>query len=72
MLDPVDPRSADSRFVYGSPEHHAIANAFLDEQNCPGAEGLSEQDKIQLRAFRDRLPDTGRRGRRGPQPTPKQ
>jgi uncharacterized protein YjbI with pentapeptide repeats len=33
-----------------------LAAAFLDEVNCPGAHGLSEEDKASLRAIRERTP----------------
>lgn len=34
----------------------AVAKAFLDEPNCPGALGLSEENKAKLREIRDRVP----------------
>jgi len=72
MLDSLDRRTLDTRFEYGSAEVHAIANAFLDEANCPGAVGLLENDKVQLRELRDSLPSSpSRGGRRGSRPSPK-
>jgi uncharacterized protein YjbI with pentapeptide repeats len=40
----------------GSPEFAQLAVAFSDETNCPGAQGLSEEDKTQLRVMADRTP----------------
>jgi uncharacterized protein YjbI with pentapeptide repeats len=34
----------------------AIAVAFLDEAHCPGARGLSEENKAELRKIRDQIP----------------
>jgi uncharacterized protein YjbI with pentapeptide repeats len=46
--------SLDWRFQ-GNPSQEAeIATAFLDEKNCPGARGLSEESKAKLREIRDR------------------
>jgi hypothetical protein len=36
------------------PEVSALAAAFLDEERCPGAHGLTEEDKAKLKAIRDR------------------
>jgi hypothetical protein len=33
-----------------------VAAAFLDESKCPGALGLSEENKAKLQAIRDRAP----------------
>jgi hypothetical protein len=33
-----------------------LATAFLDEENCPGARGLSYNEKIQLKKIRDLPP----------------
>jgi len=74
MLVTLHRRTLDSRFINGSPEVHEIANAFLDEEKCRGAAGLSEEDKAELRELRDSPPPnpSPSRGRRGPQPSPKQ
>jgi uncharacterized protein YjbI with pentapeptide repeats len=43
----------DRRFE-GNPSQEAeIANSFLDETKCPGARGLSEENKAKLRDIRD-------------------
>jgi uncharacterized protein YjbI with pentapeptide repeats len=41
------------RFESGSPRLAALAALFLDEAQCPGARGLSEEDKDTLRGLRD-------------------
>jgi hypothetical protein len=33
-----------------------LAKAFLDEEHCPGAHGLSDTDKAKLKKIRDRSP----------------
>jgi hypothetical protein len=45
-----------ARFEAGSPHVTALAALFLDEAQCPGARGLSEDDKNMLRALRDPAP----------------
>jgi uncharacterized protein YjbI with pentapeptide repeats len=45
-----------------SPQLHELAAAFLDEEHCPGARGLPEYSKAELKEIRDRSPP----------PTPKQ
>jgi uncharacterized protein YjbI with pentapeptide repeats len=40
------------------PELAQLAIAFSDETNCPGAQGLSEEDKTQLRVIADRSSQT--------------
>lgn len=47
-------RNFDRRFESGSTQPAALARAFLDEEHCPGARGLSEKDKAKLREIRDR------------------
>ncbi len=37
-----------------SPQPSALAAAFLDEEHCPGARGLTEVEKAKLKAIRDR------------------
>jgi len=44
------------RFKDGSPQPAFLAHAFLDEANCPGARGLSEEDKGRLRAIAKQAP----------------
>jgi uncharacterized protein YjbI with pentapeptide repeats len=39
-----------------SPQPAVLAACFLDEANCPGARGLSDEDKAKLREIRDRRP----------------
>jgi hypothetical protein len=39
-----------------SPQPRELAKAFLDEEHCPGAHGLSEADKAKLKAIRDGSP----------------
>jgi uncharacterized protein YjbI with pentapeptide repeats len=41
------------RFSPGSPQPARIAGAFLDETKCPGANGVSDEDKSYLRQIRD-------------------
>jgi len=66
-------RTFDDRFKPGDLQLRSLAAAFLDAANCPGARGLSEEDNKTLRSMRDTEPaPPGRRGRRGPQPAPKQ
>ena len=45
------PRLYDRFWNHASQE--AVAASFLDEK-CPGARGLSEEDKAKLREIRDR------------------
>jgi uncharacterized protein YjbI with pentapeptide repeats len=40
-----------NRFQPGSPQPARLAAAFLDEEHCPGAHDLSEEEKIKLRAL---------------------
>jgi len=66
-------RTFDERFKPGDLQLRSLGAAFLDAANCPGARGLSEEDNKTLRSMRDTEPaPPGRRGRRGPQPAPKQ
>jgi hypothetical protein len=46
----------DTRFTSGSPQPAALATAFLDDAQCPGARGLSEEEKVMLREIRDGRP----------------
>jgi hypothetical protein len=46
----------DGRFWLLSPQTSALATIFLDEANCPGAVGLSQEDRIKLKELRDRFP----------------
>jgi hypothetical protein len=41
------------RFAWGSPQPAVLATAFLDEVHCPGAHGLSDEEKYQLQMLRD-------------------
>jgi uncharacterized protein YjbI with pentapeptide repeats len=43
----------DARFTSGSPQPAALANAFLDGAHCPGARGLSDEEKFRLQMLRD-------------------
>ena len=45
-------RTLNERFKADPSKKVALAAAFLDEANCPGAHGLSEQDKSALRTIR--------------------
>ena len=45
-----------SRFEPDSPQPAPLAAAFLDEAQCPGARGLSQDDKNMLRALRTPAP----------------
>jgi len=45
----------NDRFAWDSPQRAILATAFLDEANCPGAIGLSEEDKAQLREMRGQI-----------------
>jgi hypothetical protein len=51
------------RFQYTLSQEAEVAAAFLDEEKCPGARGLSEENKAKLREIRDRSfpapPDPG-------------
>jgi uncharacterized protein YjbI with pentapeptide repeats len=44
------------RFEENSPRPAALAAMFLDETQCAGANGLTDEDKTRLREIRDRLP----------------
>jgi hypothetical protein len=44
------------RFAGDSPHRAELAAAFLDGARCAGARGLSEEDKVVLRAIRDPAP----------------
>jgi hypothetical protein len=39
-----------------SPHPSSLAKAFLDEEHCPGARGLSDAEIAKLKAIRDRTP----------------
>jgi Pentapeptide repeats (8 copies) len=45
-----------SPFRRQSPQLPALAKAFLDEEHCPGAHGLTEPEKARLKEIRDRSP----------------
>ncbi len=45
-----------SPFGEGSPQPPALAAAFLDEEHCAGAHGLSDAEKAKLKEIRDRSP----------------
>jgi hypothetical protein len=51
-------RQLDRRFGGSHAQKAEIARAFLQEANCPGAQGLSEENKAKLRQMR------------GPEPPP--
>ena len=44
----------DYRFEKNLLEEAEVAGAFLDEAKCPGARGLSEENKTKLQKIRDR------------------
>jgi len=44
----------DYRFEWKSAQEAQVATAFLDEEKCPGARGLSEESKTRLREIRNR------------------
>jgi uncharacterized protein YjbI with pentapeptide repeats len=44
----------DNRFGAQSPQPSALAKAFLDEEHCPGAHGLTDAEKAKLKEIRDR------------------
>jgi len=44
------------RFTKDSPYPPAFAKAFLDEEHCPGARGLSEEDKATLKELAAKAP----------------
>ena len=46
----------DERFDGNRPQEVEVADAFLDEAKCPGARGLSEENKAKLQAIHDRGP----------------
>jgi hypothetical protein len=54
LISQLDERLKDSLV-----QEAAIAGTFLDEGKCPGARGLSEENKSKLRQIRDRMPNTG-------------
>ena len=54
----VDTLAFDRRFSPRSVEVVALAKAFLDEANCPGAHGLSETYKAKLEQIRDGTPSS--------------
>jgi uncharacterized protein YjbI with pentapeptide repeats len=45
----------DRRFPSDPSQEARLVTAFLDEAHCPGAHGLSEQDKFNLQNIRDRV-----------------
>jgi len=47
-------RQLDSRFEGDRSQEAEVAAAFLDEASCPGARGLSEENKAKLQEMRDR------------------
>ncbi len=49
-------KNVDSPFSAQSPQTHELAAAFLDEEHCPGAHGLSGDGKAKLKAIRGRSP----------------
>jgi len=46
----------DYRFGPNLSQEAEVAAAFLDEPKCPGARGLSEENKAKLQEIRDRSP----------------
>jgi Pentapeptide repeats (8 copies) len=46
----------ESSFAPSGPQLPELAKAFLDEEHCPGAHGLSDTDKAKLKEIRDRSP----------------
>ena len=53
MIGALIPR-LDYRFERNLPQEADVAAAFLDEPKCPGAFGLSDENKAKLRQIRDR------------------
>ncbi len=53
---PDNPVMLDRRFEKNSSQEAEVAAAFLDETKCPGARGLSEENKAELREIRDGAP----------------
>ena len=45
----------DRRFERNLSQEAEVADAFLKEEKCPGARGLSEENKAKLREIRDRV-----------------
>jgi hypothetical protein len=43
-------------FSAQSPQPSVLAAAFLDEEHCPGARGLTDAEKAKLEGLRDRSP----------------
>jgi uncharacterized protein YjbI with pentapeptide repeats len=56
--------SSHSPFSAQSPQLPALAAAFLDEEHCEGAHGLSGDEKATLKAIRDSSPPTASKQRR--------
>ena len=52
-------RQLTGRFVGHLTQEAEVAKAFLDEATCPGARGLSEEDKAQLRRISGRAQQAG-------------
>ena len=44
----------DHRFGNNLSKEAEVAAAFLEDAKCPGARGLSEEDKAKLQEIRDR------------------
>jgi hypothetical protein len=49
-------RVFETPFRTQSPQKLVLAKAFLDEEHCPGARGLTEDEKAKLKEIRDRPP----------------
>jgi hypothetical protein len=56
LLGPSNANRAriDVRFEDHPSQEAAVAAAFLDKEKCPGARGLSEEDRARLQEIRDR------------------
>jgi len=48
--------NTSATFYEKSPHPAALAAAFLDEEHCPGARGLTDSEKARLKEIRDRSP----------------
>jgi hypothetical protein len=45
-----------SPFEAQSPQPPKLALTFLDEEHCPGARGLTDAERVELKGMRDRSP----------------
>jgi hypothetical protein len=56
LLGRLEIGSALPPFSAQSPQPSVLAAAFLDEEHCPGARGLTDAEKAKLEELRDRSP----------------